>query len=279
MQKKLNKISIQDWLLTSEKLLIKSESPRLDSELILSYVLNKDRTFLHSHNNDILEIEYINQANILLEQRIKNTPLAYIFKQKEFYGINFYINENVLIPRIESEDIVDLALNFITKNRLKNPKILDIGTGSGCIGLSVAHQLQDYALDLIDISPKALKIAKKNADLLNINANIYKSNLLENVSDKYNILIANLPYVNPDWSFIKNIEHEPKLALYANNNGLEVIYNFIDQLSTKDIIKLPSLILIESDISQQEEIKKYIKNKLNIVAQTKNYVTYFKVQQ
>ena len=185
--------------------------------------------------------------------------MAYIFHEKDFFGRTFFVNENVLVPRPETETLIE-----ITKKYAKNSdKILDIGTGSGIIPITLKAELGDeIEVFASDISVQALAIANLNAQkILSQNIELFESNLLEQIPaetlSKITIITANLPYVNRDWvDFEKNNElhHEPQIALYARKNGLELIFKLLYQ--AQDLPKLEKIIL-EADPSQFKEIEKY----------------------
>lgn len=253
--------TVESWLKKSvEKLrTAEIESAKLDSELILARVLKVERTKLHANPQKKLSKTVVFHANNFLNKRVRRIPLAYIFREKDFFGRTFFVNENVLIPRPETEILIE-----ITKKYAKNSdKILDIGTGSGIIPITLKAELGDeIEVFASDISVQALAIANLNAQkILSQNIELFESNLLEQIPaetlSKITIITANLPYVNRDWvDFEKNNElhHEPQIALYAQKNGLELIFKLIYQ--AQDLPKLEKIIL-EADPSQFKEIEKY----------------------
>ena len=253
--------TVESWLKKSvEKLrTAEIESAKLDSELILARVLKVRRTKLHANPQKKLSKTVVFHANNFLNKRVRRIPLAYIFREKDFFGRTFFVNENVLVPRPETETLIE-----ITKKYAKNSdKILDIGTGSGIIPITLKAELGDeIEVFASDISVQALAIANLNAQkILSQNIELFESNLLEQIPaetlSKITIITANLPYVNRDWvDFEKNNElhHEPQIALYAQKNGLELIFKLIYQ--AQDLPKLEKIIL-EADPSQFKEIEKY----------------------
>ena len=253
--------TVESWLKKSvEKLrTAEIESAKLDSELILARVLKVERTKLHANPQKKLSKTVVFHANNFLNKRVRRIPLAYIFREKDFFGRTFFVNENVLVPRPETETLIE-----ITKKYAKNSdKILDIGTGSGIIPITLKAELGDeIEVFASDISVQALAIANLNAQkILSQNIELFESNLLEQIPaetlSKITIITANLPYVNRDWvDFEKNNElhHEPQIALYAQKNGLELIFKLIYQ--AQDLPKLEKIIL-EADPSQFKEIEKY----------------------
>lgn len=253
--------TVESWLKKSVEKLRTAEikSGKLDSELILARVLKVERTKLHANPQKKLSKTVVFHANNFLNKRVRRIPLAYIFREKDFFGRTFFVNENVLVPRPETETLIE-----ITKKYAKNSdKILDIGTGSGIIPITLKAELGDeIEVFASDISVQALAIANLNAKkILSQNIELFESNLLEQIPaetlSKITIITANLPYVNRDWvDFEKNNElhHEPQIALYAQKNGLELIFKLIYQ--AQDLPKLEKIIL-EADPSQFKEIEKY----------------------
>ena len=288
-------MNVNSWLKKAS-----SSIDRLDAELILASIFDKDRTFLHAHADEELTAEQQKVVDDMLLRRQKHEPLAYILGYKEFYGHKFYLTRDVLIPRPETEALVDIAGELYQKlsaNAAKPTKttgtaktvqtiqsgepikILDLGTGSGCIALSLASKLSqstknhaepeaNIQIVASDISAKALACAEYNAQKLQIKSISWvKSNLLKSRAFKnqtFDIIVANLPYVDKAWPWIdKNtLKYEPKLALYASNYGLGLIKNLIDK--APKYLKKGGFLVLEADICQHQAILDYAaeKNKL-----------------
>jgi len=150
----------------------------------------------------------------------KNIPVQYIVGEVDFYGNIFKINNNVLIPRFETEQLVEFTIEYINDKFNRNVNILDIGTGSGCIAITLKKNI-DCNVDAVDISLEAIKVAKDNAKLNNVDINIFKSDILNNVDNKYDVIISNPPYISYDEEIMDIVKNnEPKTALYASNDGL-----------------------------------------------------------
>ena len=267
--------TIESWLKkTAQKLRnAKIESSQLDAELILANVLKVERTFLHANPQKKLSKNIIFHANNFLNKRLKRIPLAYIFREKEFFGRTFFVNENVLVPRPETETLIEITQKILQPNDV----VLDIGTGSGIIPVNLKAECgEKVEVFASDISLQALAVANLNAKkLLNQEIPLFESNLLEKIpSDilsKITIITANLPYVNRDWvDFEKNNElhHEPQIALYARKNGLELIFELLFQ--AQDLPKLRKIIL-EADPCQFEEIEKYANSCGLVKSKSENY--------
>ncbi len=234
----------------------KIDSAYLDAELLLAFVLGKNRSYILSHEEIILTNKQNISFNKLIAQRATFVPVAYMLGYKEFYGLRFKVTKDTLVPRPESELMVEEALRYI------NPKtlVIDIGTGSGCLICSVIKNTQAHGI-AIDTSSKAIAIAKTNAKNLGVNKKIkfLKSNLLSNVklnkSDNL-IILANLPYLNKKEMKEKTIQKEPKSALYGGTDGLVYYKKLARQLKTYSNYTL----LCEINPGQKNGFKKIFPN-------------------
>ena len=191
-----------------------------------------------------------------------------------FYGRDFFVNKDVLTPRPETEQIIDEVLKLCGKPILPGVKpssaklnsnglkILDLGTGSGCIAITLKKELPETEVYASDISEKAIKIAQKNARDLEASIHTIISYLCKNVNITPDIIVANLPYVDKNWGWIDqaSLKQDPDLALYAKDGGLSLIKELIDTATSKDLI-------LEADPSQHQEIISYAKDKYNLVSQ------------
>lgn len=238
----------------------KAAISRLDAELILANSLGKDRVFLHAHPEYELSEAEEKKADSALQRRKNHEPLAYILGYKEFYGRKFAVTPDVLIPRPETEAIINLV------KELKPEKILDVGTGSGCIAITLKLELPESDVFAVDISPKALPIARKNAEKLAVKINFQESDLLSKVQGKYDLIVANLPYVDKKWDWLSpELAFEPELALYAEDSGLYDIKHLISQAEAH--LTNSGALVLESDLSQHAKIKEFVENntKLSLV--------------
>lgn len=245
--------------------------PLLDAEILLAFVLQKERMYIKTHIADTIPLMKQWGYTFLVKKRKKGVPIAYITQEKEFFGIPFFVNKHVLIPRPETEILVDKVKEKITQEK-KKIIVLDIGTGSGCIPLALAKtflnkkNIQYFASDF---STKALSVAKRNKEKLNVSVTFFQSDLLKNIPKKIeekilqseNIYItANLPYLTEkQFREEPSIQHEPKLALVAEDEGLALykkLLQQIEQISKK--IKVPIHLFLEIDPEQTEKLKKYI---------------------
>ena len=265
-------MTIKEWLnLAHQKYSSRPEFSRLDAEIILCEVLSDasrlDRSELILHEDYELTNNQIKSADKLLRQRfLKGCPLAYILKEKEFYGRTFYVDERVLIPRPETESIINVVKEITKKffsNNTENLRVIDIGTGSSCIATTLKLELPEADIAATDISKNALEVAKINSDKFRADIKLLQSDLLKDVSETYQLYIANLPYVDKKWEWIsKNLRFEPKKALFASDGGLLIIKKFLTQIATKissQNITSPIYIVLEFDPSQKPAVRKFIK--------------------
>jgi len=230
--------------------------PRLEAEILLSAILKKPREFLLAHGERKLTASQISNFKLKISRRLGGEPVAYLTGHKEFYGLDFYVNKNVLIPRPETELLVQEAAKLITRNS-KLVTLVDVGTGSGCIAITLA-KLTKQKLMAIDISKKALAVAKQNAKLHGVAKNIkfFKGDLLEPLlNSKFVIrhssfvVLANLPYLDSKWkNLLKSsdslgLKFEPKVAIAGGADGLSLYRKLAKQI--KSLKKLNLTLLCE----------------------------------
>lgn len=241
-----------------------SSTPGLDIELLLSFVIKKDRVYILTNLEYELTFEEEEKINELLNQRINSRPIQYIIGKQEFMGLDFYVEEGVLIPRADTECLVEKLIELAKENGLKD--ILDIGVGSGAISVSLAKYLKESRVFGIDISQKALEIAKINAKNNNVEENltIKESNLLsifKDTNQKFDIIVSNPPYIKTEvintlHSQVKDFE--PVLALDGGEDGLmfyrKIVKDSINFLNPKAILAF------EVGHDQAKEVKEIIKN-------------------
>ena len=209
-------------------------SAQFEVEMLFEAFYQKSFKELYFYLDKALLKKDEEELNKLIQRRIANCePIQYITNKAYFRNLELYVAPGVLIPRPETEILVDWVLNKAKK--YDNVKVLDVGTGSGAIALSIAQERPQFSVTALDISNDALAIAKKNLDTLKLNnVNLISSNLLDNIgSQKFNIIAANLPYVTFEEYEMLPLDvklHEPQLALTAPNNGLELLYKTADSL-------------------------------------------------
>lgn len=253
-------MTIGGWLSDATKELVAAggDSARLDSELILSHTIRHPRTYLHAHPDEMLEPRQEEIANARLDLRKDRVPIAYIIGHKEFYGRRFFVTPATLVPRPESEQMIT-SLRQVLSNTESLPnmptrRLADIGTGTGCLGITAKLEYPELDVSLLDISRAALKVAKRNATSLGAEVEIFESNLLDGYPYSPDIVLANLPYVDKSWKRSKETNHEPAEALFAEVNGTSLIEKCFSELSHR--IKPGGLAIFEADPRQWPAIKK-----------------------
>lgn len=248
------------WLQSATHQLKKALIPsaRLDAEIILAHSIRKPRTWLHGHAEDTLDERQVEIANARLDLRLDRVPVAYIIGHKEFYGHSFKVTTATLIPRPESETLIELLAEAVPRNErliAERPlRLVDVGTGSGNLGITAKLTHPELDVTLIDTSRHALNVAEENAENLHADVEVIQSNLLTSYPFIADIIIANLPYVDPEWERSPETEHEPATALFAANNGLALIYELLIQ--TKEKLALGGKLILEADPEQHKAIIK-----------------------
>ena len=240
----------------------KISTPKLKARLLLQYVLKKPRQYLIVYDNQKLteleEREYLKYINLLKQ----GEPIEHITHQKEFMKLNFYVDENVLIPRQDTEVLVEEVIKIA--KRIRARKILDLCTGSGAIAVSLAKYLENIQLTALDISGKALDIAISNAKNNKVQDKItfVESNLFEDLGkEKYDIIVSNPPYIKKEELEKLDIEvkKEPRIALDGGKDGLYFYRQIID--SAYEYLKYGGYICLEIGYDQKEEVTKIIEDK------------------
>lgn len=251
--------------MTIEELLVfgKSHSHSEHAKILLAELLNKNSlellNYLDEKVDDKISNDYKRQILALEEGK----PLQYVIGNVNFYGIKYYINENVLIPRFETEELVENTIKYVNKYFAEPVDIIDLGCGSGVIGLTLEKKISTKSVDLIDISKKALEVTKVNKENLKSNANLYQNDFFKNIEKKYDVIISNPPYIKNNEQIEQIVkDNEPHLALYAGDEGLDC-YESILRDAGKNL-KERAIIAFEIGYTQAEDIKtlasKYLDN-------------------
>ena len=237
------------------------QEPNLKSRLLMQYILNKPRQYLLIHDNEELTNKQEKAYLENIEKMIKGVPLQHITHSQEFMKMNFYVNENVLIPRPDTEILVEETIKIAQK--FSNPKILDLCTGSGAIAVSLSKFVPNAKLYASDISQKALETAKMNSR--NQKIKFIQSNLFENINDIFDIIVTNPPYIKTDEISIlsKEVQNEPTLALDGGQDGLVFYRQIIKQAN--DYLKHNGYLCMEIGEDQKEEVLELIKQEANYV--------------
>lgn len=234
-------------------------SAKLDSELLLTSITNQPREYLLAHDDQSLNRTDWAQACYLLAQRLQRVPVAYLTGCKEFYGRNFQVTPNVLIPRPESEQLIESLTDVMTRdNNIK--QIADIGTGSGCLAITAKLEHPQLIVTASDTSTAALAVAKNNALDLDANITFIKSDLLAQypIDQPLDAIIANLPYVNEDWTELSDypeLHREPADALFAGDNGCDLIKKLI--YTAPLYLRNGGYLLLELDTRQLSDISTF----------------------
>lgn len=227
------------------------------AKILIAELLNCNPLELLNH----LQEEVSNEKIELLKKEIKaleeNKPLQYVLGYVNFYGNKFVVDERVLIPRFETEELVENTIKYIKKLFTEPVDIIDLGCGSGVIGITLEKKVSTKTVDLIDISKDALEVAKINCEKLNSKCNLIQSDMFENVEKKYDVIISNPPYIKEN-EIIEDIvkENEPHLALYAGKDGLDCYKKILETVN--EYKKEKCLIAFEIGYQQAEDIKRLV---------------------
>lgn len=264
-------MTISEWISeTSTKFSASSiDSARLDALILLEYVLHTSRATLLAHPETPLPATTLVKLNVARAQRLDGIPIAYILHKKEFYGREYIVNEHVLIPRPDTEDMIDMvkAIGFDA------PRILDIGTGSGCIAISLSLEIPHSRVTATDVSDEALKIAKLNAKSLGAQITFKLTDLFAGLNGKkFDIVCANLPYVPDELITSPEITKEPALALFSGADGLNHYRQFFTNIGE---IK-PVYSLVEALESQHTAIEELALSAGYIIHQKQGLVLAFR---
>lgn len=240
IRKQLQKAGIEDF--------------EYESWAFLDWKLHIDRAEFYMNPNGEVKEELLEELESVLKQREQRVPLQYLMGECEFMGYDFYVDEQVLIPRQDTECLVELAVESIRKE-LTKVRVLDLCTGSGCIGISVAKLCPDTEVTLADISDGALSVAKKNAQNLGVDVTLIKGNLFENIEGRFDYILSNPPYIPSE--VIEGLmpevkEHEPRLALDGEADGLSFYRRIIN--AAPDYLNSDGRIYFEIGAEQGEDL-------------------------
>lgn len=219
----------------------------LDAEVLLAHSLDVDREYLVRNFSDEVDEAVADLYRGYLRRVAEGEPIAYITGSKEFHGLDFYVDDRVLIPRPETEQIVDRVLDYVREHSdgVRRFKILDVGTGSGNIAVSLAKKIDDNSLEVVeavDVSDKALEVARLNAEQHGVDhlVHFFESDLLEFVDEgeRYDVVVANLPYIGEDTNRFVSAEtekYEPNVALFGGTDGLRLYDKLFQQIKDNDV--------------------------------------------
>ncbi|MAZ45360.1 MAG: protein-(glutamine-N5) methyltransferase, release factor-specific [Gammaproteobacteria bacterium] len=243
-------ISIREWRANSSL-------DRLDCDLLLKHLLNCSRSVIAASPEKLLVEADIAQLENWKKRRIAGEPIAYILGKKEFWGLNFFVDDNVLVPRPETELLVELAERCIRDGQ----SILELGTGCGAVAIALVQELaskgKNVSLTATDVSPEALKICKRNLENHNIKIRLFESNWFSNISGSFDMIISNPPYIENGNPHLLALGSEPAVALVSGDDGLDAIREIIKYSSTH--IKNDGYLILEHGCEQGTKVQRLFK--------------------
>lgn len=249
--------TIAQLLQSSSETLHESDSALLDVQILLAHVLQVNRSYFYTWPEKTVETATLNSFNQLFERRSQGEPIAYIIGEQEFWSLPFKVSPATLIPRGDTEVLVDAVLNCITSSQAKG---IDLGTGTGAIALSLAYEQPNWSVLGVDYSAEAVSLATENKALLNIsNASLIQSNWFESVDASWlgqcDFIVSNPPYIDAQDPHLSqgDVRFEPASALVADNNGLQDYINIITH--AKPFLKEGAYLLFEHGFEQADAIQ------------------------
>lgn len=245
-------------------------SARLDCLILLEDALSRDRAWILAHPKTPLSSYQKNKLNKQLTRRLRHEPLSYIRGASEFYGRTFRVNRHTLEPRPESETMIELLKQLSLPHK---PILADVGTGSGCLGITAKLEIKKCTVDLYDIDSSALAVARHNAHIHEVEVGIHKRDLLSRPANLYDVVLANLPYVPDGWTINKPAMHEPRLAIFGGSDGLQVYRRLFLQLS--QYLWKPEYILTEALPPQHKELESIATKHGFKLSQTDDFIQVF----
>ena len=234
-----------------------------EAKMLVAALTGYDSLELLLHLNELISTEQVEKYKKMIEKRLENYPLQYIIGNVNFYGFEFNVKENVLIPRFETEQLVYQVSEFIKKHFTNSLKLIDLGCGSGVIGITLKNILNNIDVTCLDISLDALSLTKENAVKLNTDINIVRGDMLENNNQKYDVIVSNPPYIKTNEE-IEDIvrNNEPHLALYGGEDGLYYYNKILSK--AKNNLNEKFLIAFEMGETEKDSIielaHKYLNN-------------------
>lgn len=267
-------MKINDWLEKAINSLNKAGvgTARLDVLVLLEDATGKDRSFLLAHPEFTMNKTLVSKLDEWLERRTKHEPLAYIRGKTEFYGRTFLVDKRVLEPRPESETMIDLLK---TLKLSKTPHLIDVGAGSGALGITAVMEIAGSSAELIDVDNDCLSIARKNLELHKVTAQLIQSDLLDKVNQIPEVILANLPYVPDENTINEAAMHEPRIAIFGGLDGLDVYRKLF--LQVEDLPQKPKYILTESLPFQHSELIKIAKQTNYKLRETNDFIQVFEI--
>ena len=233
------------------------EEPKALAKRILAFLLKKDVSYLAIHPEEIVETKIETDFNEAIQKKQEGIPLQYITNMQEFMGINFYVDENVLIPRPDTEVLVEEVIKLAKEK--ENIAILDMCTGSGAIAIALAEYLTNAKITASDKSKKALGVAQKNAKNTKASIQFIESDLFGNIKDKFDIIVSNPPYIESDVikCLDKEVQKEPMMALDGGKDGLDFYRKIAKQ--ARAYLNEDGYLALEIGYNQKEKVKELLK--------------------
>lgn len=220
--------------MTIEEAIIKGASsiPKNEAKILLSFIMNYDLPQLLNHLDEKISTENVNKYFEYIKKVAEGYPIQYLVGSVNFFGFEFYVNKNVLIPRFETEELVENTLEYIKNFFPQNAKVIDLGCGSGAIGITLKKKMPTLDVTCLDISEEALDVTRKNAKNLNADIKIIKGDMLKDINEAFDIVISNPPYIDVSEEIDEKVRaYEPSLALFAPSNGLYFYENILSNIS------------------------------------------------
>lgn len=260
--KKITGCSIKQIIAMAPVLLANSDTPHIDIEVLLKYVLKKGRAYLYTYPEKVPTPKELQAIAVCLERRMAGVPIAYITQEREFWSVSLRVNESVLIPRGETELLVELAIDELEKAashpNLKPLQVIDVGTGSGAIALALADSCPNVQVSAVDISTDALMVAQINATRLNLEkVKFCHSDLLSAFPERplYYLIVSNPPYIDRHDSHLRigDVRFEPERALVAHDQGFQVIDRLVDE--SKSRLLSGGVLMVEHGFQQGDRVR------------------------
>lgn len=249
-------ITIAEALTQGAEKLQNLPNPPFETALLLAHTLKVNRSYLIAFPEKTLSTEAYQYYCVVLERRAQGEPFAYITGEREFYGLSFTVNQETLIPRDDTEIIVDQALTLIPQNISSDYHLLDLGTGSGAIALALKKCRPDITITAVDYYETTLKIAKANGERNQLEINYLQSNWFSNIPKQhFDMIVSNPPYIDPLDQHLEGdgVKFEPKRALIAPENGLADLYHLID--NAPEYFRQGGYLLLEHGYDQREALQ------------------------
>lgn len=230
---------------------------RLDAQLLLGHVLQRPRSWLLAHDDALLTEHHSAAAVHLMQRRADGEPLAYLTGEKEFHGLTLQVTPAVLIPRPDTETLVDWALALLQGSGIPAPRVLDLGTGSGAIALALKHRHPSASVTAVDASADALAVAKANAERLGLDVHVRLGDWWSGFGDqRFDLVVSNPPYIALDDEHLPALRHEPELALTSGRDGLDAMRTIVSGAAHH--LKVQGWLLLEHGHDQAAQVRQLL---------------------